>query len=100
VLVRRCEDDGSEAGVVIPESARKPSRRGVVVSVGPGRRRSDGSRCPLAVRAGDIILFGRYTDFDDGALLLIQEADVVGLVEDDGGMVGIVSDREADGKEG
>jgi chaperonin GroES len=55
---------------------------GVVVSVGPGKRRKDGSRRPLEVRVGQIILFGRYTDYDDGELLLIQEADVVGVVSD------------------
>jgi chaperonin GroES len=83
LLIRRIEDRWNETNVVIPESARVPSRYGVVVSVGPGWRSPDGSRRPLAVRAGDIVCYGRYTDYDDGELLLIQEADVVGVVSDD-----------------
>lgn len=82
VLIRRIADQPNQPGIVTPEIAGKPSRRGVVVSVGGGKRSHNGHRIPLAVRPGDIIYFGRYTDYDDGELLLIQEADIVGVVED------------------
>ena len=83
VLIRRIADSGNGSAIIaLPESARVPSRRGVVVSVGPGKRGADGSRRPLAVKPGNVIYFGRYTDYDDGELLLIQEADIVGVVEE------------------
>jgi chaperonin GroES len=86
LVVRRISDlcETGAYAVVIPDCARKPSKMGVVVSVGPGKRQRDGSRCALDVRVGQVILFGRYTDYDDGELLLIQEADVVGVVSDGG----------------
>jgi chaperonin GroES len=83
ILVRRLEDAPSSA-LFMPECAQKPSMRGEVVAVGPGKRHSDGFRCPLDVQPGDVIYFGRFTDFDDGELVLIQEADVVGIVTRNG----------------
>jgi co-chaperonin GroES (HSP10) len=56
-----------------------PSRRGLIVAVGPGKRNEYGQRKPLAVTAGQIITFGRYTDYDDGMHLIVQEADIVGV---------------------
>lgn len=67
--------------VLMPECAEKPSRRGVVVAVGPGKRDEYGKRQALAVKRGDIIYFGRYTDYDDGRYVFIQEADIVGVVD-------------------
>lgn len=81
VLVRRIPLDYSNApSIVIPDCAQTPSRRGVVVRVGPGKRDADGYRRGLDVRPGDVVYFGRYTDFDDGELLLVEEADIVGVV--------------------
>lgn len=81
VLVRRLEDWPNDRGKLVwPDCALAPSRRGVVVRVGPGKRDQDGYRRPLDVKPGDVIYFGRYTDFDDGQLLLIEEADIVGVV--------------------
>lgn len=86
VLVFRLLDWPNDKTSLIftPDSARTPSKRGVVVRVGPGKRDADGCRRPLDVKCGDVIYFGRYTDFDDGRLLLIQEADIVGVVHDEG----------------
>jgi chaperonin GroES len=84
LIVRRLSDESNQSShILVPEIAGKPSRRGVVVSTGPGKRHPDGHRIPLCVRPGDIVQFGRYTDFDDGDFLLIQEADVVGVVDAD-----------------
>lgn len=81
ILVRRIPLDYANApAIVVPQCAQLPSRRGVVVRVGWGKRDSDGYRRPLDVRPGDVIYFGRYTDFDDGDLLLITEQDIVGIV--------------------
>lgn len=81
VLVYRLRDWPNESGsIVMPECAQMPSRRGVVCRVGKGKRHADGSRQPLDVKPGDIVYFGRYTDHDDGRYLLIQEADIVGVV--------------------
>lgn len=76
VLVRRISEP--QASIIWLPS--KPSVLGVVVRSGPGKRLADGTRQPLDVKPGDIIQLGRYTDYDDGTLLLIREADVVGIV--------------------
>lgn len=50
------------------------------MAVGPGKRDEYGQRRALAVKRGDVIYFGRYTDYDDGRYVFIQEADIVGIV--------------------
>lgn len=80
ILVRRQDDPDNDPSLFMPQCAQKPSRKGVVVACGPGKRGLDGHRRPLCVKAGDVIYFGRYTDYDDGELLLITEQDVVGIV--------------------
>ena len=80
ILVRRVAGERNVSSLYVPECAEKISVRGIVVACGPGRRCADGFRRPLDVKPGDVIEFGRFTDFDDGELLLIQEADVVGIV--------------------
>ena len=79
VLIRRLPDLDVKSALFMPECVILLSKRGVVVAVGPGKRDKDGFRRPLAVRPNDIVYFGRYTDFDDGEYLLIQEADIVGV---------------------
>lgn len=82
VLVFRLADSLNEVkSLFMPECAEKPSRRGVVVKVGPGKRDEYGKRRPLAIKPGDTIYFGRYTDYDDGRFVFIQEADIVGVVD-------------------
>jgi len=80
VLVRRVDDEPSPSPLIIPEVAATASRLGLVVAAGPGKRDAGGFRRPLDVKPGDCVMFGRFTDFDDGELLLIQEADIVGIV--------------------
>src|SRR5215472_11693649 len=79
VLVRRIPTPApifNQNVIIPPEAAQTPSRYGKVIAVGPGKRRNDGSRLPLDVKPGDIVQFGRYTDYDDGSLLLILEDDI------------------------
>src|ERR1039457_7359466 len=79
VLVRRIQSP-EPAAIVVPDCAQQPSLIGEVVAVGPGKRREDGSRQPLDVKPGQLVAFGNFTDFDDNDLVLIQEADIRGIV--------------------
>jgi chaperonin GroES len=79
ILVERIDEDDTASIIIVPELAAVPSRKAVVVACGPGKRTGSGGRIPVDVRPGDIVVFGRFTDFDNGRLLLIQEADVVGV---------------------
>ena len=79
VLVRRIQSPEPSA-IVVPDCAQQPSLIGEVVAVGPGKRREDGSRQPLDVKPGQLVAFGNFTDFDDNDFVLIQEADVRGIV--------------------
>lgn len=80
VLVKRLDDEPPSSPVIVPEVAATLSKKGMVVAAGPGKRDSEGFRRPLDVKPGDFIMFGRYTDFDDGNLVIIQEADIVGIL--------------------
>ena len=80
ILVFRLPDGAPKSLIIEPETARKPSRYGTVMAVGPGKRDAQGYRRPLDVKPGDVIRFGRFTDFDDGYLLIIREPDVEGIV--------------------
>ena len=80
VLVRRMDETDSKTRLFMPEMAQMPSKKGVIVAVGPGKRQNDGFRRSLDVKVGDVVYFGRFTDYDDSELVLIQEADIVGVV--------------------
>jgi chaperonin GroES len=80
VLVRRMDEKDAKSALFMPEMAQMPSKKGVIVAVGPGKRQNDGFRRSLDVKVGDVVYFGRFTDYDDSELVLIQEADIVGVV--------------------
>ncbi len=80
VLVRRLPPPASEGLVVIPDAAVEKSTWGQVVAVGLGRRTESGGRIPPEVKAGDVVIFGPYTDFDRDDLVMIQEADIRAVV--------------------
>lgn len=85
VLVRREEAaQVSAGGLHLPESSKEKPQEGTVVSVGPGLLREDGSISPLDVKAGDKILFGKYSGSEiklDGEILLImREVDIFGII--------------------
>lgn len=75
LIVRMDEPAGSRLDI-----AGLPSKRGVVLAVGPGRRDADGYRRPLSVNPGNVVRFGRFTDYDDGTLVIVQEADITGII--------------------
>ena len=86
VLVRRIEGDQKTAGgIIIPDTAQEKPQEGEVVSVGPGVRNEDGKVTPLDVKAGDRILFGKWSGtevkIDGQELLIMKESDILGIVE-------------------
>ena len=86
VLVRRVEAESKSAGgIFIPDTAQEKPQEGEIVSVGSGTRGEDGVVTPLDVKAGDKILFGKWsgTEVKVGAedLLIMKESDVLGIVE-------------------
>ena len=85
VLVRRIEADQKTAGgIIIPDSAQEKPSEGEVVSVGEGARDDDGDRIPLDVKAGDRILFGKWSGteitLDGEELLIMKESDIMGVI--------------------
>jgi chaperonin GroES len=76
VLVRCIPEPPLSAIIIMPDIARPDSTLGVIVAAGPGKRLADGTRLPLDVKVGDLVRWGPYNDFEDGDLVLIQEADI------------------------
>ncbi len=86
VLVRRVEQDEKTAGgIIIPDTAKEKPQEGEVVSVGPGVRGDDGKIHELDVKAGDRILFGKWSGtevkLDGEDLIIMKESDILGVVE-------------------
>ena len=85
VLVRRIEaEEKTAGGIIIPESAKEKPSEGEIVAVGTGTRAEDGKVTPLDVKAGDRILFGKWSGTEvkvDGEdLLIMKESDVLGIL--------------------
>jgi chaperonin GroES len=85
VLVRRIEAEGKTAGgIIIPDSAKEKPQEGEIVSVGSGAKSEEGKVTPLDVKAGDRILFGKWSGTEikvDGEdLLIMKESDILGIV--------------------
>ncbi len=86
VLVRRIEEEEkTSGGIIIPDTAKEKPQEGEVISVGAGAIKDDGSVRPLDVKAGDRILFGKWSGTEvkvDGEdLLIMKESDVLGVIE-------------------
>jgi chaperonin GroES len=85
VLVRRVEAEAKTAGgIIIPDTAKEKPQEGEVVSVGSGAKAEDGKVTPLDVKAGDRILFGKWSGTEvkvDGEdLIIMKESDILGIV--------------------
>ncbi|HET9428362.1 MAG TPA: co-chaperone GroES [Allosphingosinicella sp.] len=85
VLVRRVDAaEKSAGGIIIPDTAQEKPQEGQVVSIGSGTRADDGSVMPLDVKAGDRILFGKYSGtevkLEGEDLIIMKEADILGVV--------------------
>ena len=86
VLVRRIEqEEKSAGGIIIPDTAKEKPMEGEVISVGPGSRGEDGKLHPLDVKAGDRILFGKWSGsevkIDGEELIIMKESDILGIIE-------------------
>ena len=86
VLVRRLEGEEKTAGgIIIPDTAKEKPQEGEVISVGSGSKAEDGTVTPLDVKAGDRILFGKWSGtevrLDGQDLLIMKESDILGIVE-------------------
>jgi chaperonin GroES len=88
IIVRRVEEGEQKiGGIIIPDTAKEKPQRGTVVAAGNGKVNDDGKRVPLDVKAGDQILFGKYTSGEvkiDGEEYLIMREDEVLAVIDGG----------------
>ena len=86
VLVRRVEQEEKTAGgIIIPDTAKEKPQEGEIIAAGPGARGEDGKLHPLDVKAGDRVLFGKWSGTEvkvDGEdLLIMKESDVMGIIE-------------------
>jgi chaperonin GroES len=85
VIVKRIqEEEKSAGGIIIPDTAKEKPQEGKVVAVGPGKQ-DDGKVIPLGVKAGDKILFGKYSGteikLDGEEHLIMREDDILGIIE-------------------
>src|SRR3954471_16327051 len=86
VVVRRIEaDEKTKGGIIIPDTAKEKPQEGEIVAAGPGARDESGKLVPLDLKAGDRILFGKWSGtevkIDGEDLLIMKESDVMGVVE-------------------
>ncbi|MAF95108.1 MAG: co-chaperone GroES [Rhodospirillaceae bacterium] len=85
VLVERVEQDEKTAGgIIIPDTAQEKPMEGKVIAVGSGARGEDGKITPLDVKAGDKVLFGKWSGtevtIDGKELIIMKESDIMGII--------------------
>jgi chaperonin GroES len=85
VVLRRLEgEEKTKGGIIIPDTAKEKPQEGEVVAVGPGARDEAGNLVPLDVKAGDRVLFGKWSGtevkIDGQELLIMKESDILGVV--------------------
>jgi len=86
VVVRRIEEETKTAGgIIIPDTAKEKPMQGEVIAVGPGARNEKGELVALDVKAGDTVLFGKWSGtevkLDGQELLIMKESDIMGIIE-------------------
>ena len=86
VVVRRlAQEEKTAGGIIIPDTAKEKPQEGEVVAVGPGARGDDGKLNPLDVKAGDRVLFGKWSGtevkLDGEELLIMKESDIMGIID-------------------
>src|SRR5579885_762758 len=85
-VVRRIEaDEKTAGGMIIPDTAKEKPSQGEVIAVGPGGRDESGKLIPIDIKAGDTVLFGKWSGtevkIDGEDLLIMKESDILGIVE-------------------
>jgi len=86
ILIKRIEEKETvKGGIIIPDSAKEKPQEGEVVAIGGGKKDKDGKVVPLDVKAGDRILFGKYSGteikIDNEEYLILKEEEVLGILE-------------------
>jgi len=86
VVVRRIDaEEKSKGGIIIPDTAKEKPQEGEIIAAGPGARDESGKVQPLDVKAGDRVLFGKWSGsevkIDGEDLLIMKESDIMGIVE-------------------
>ena len=87
VVVRRIEaEEKTKGGIIIPDTAKEKPQEGEVIAVGPGARDENGKVVPLDLKAGDRVLFGKWSGtevkIDGQELLIMKESDIMGVLTD------------------
>ncbi len=90
VVVRRVEaEEKTKGGIIIPDTAKEKPQEGEIIAVGPGGRDESGKLIPIDLKAGDRILFGKWSGTEikiqGEELLIMKESDVMGVVEKQAG---------------
>ena len=88
VLIRRVEsEEKSAGGIIIPDTAKEKPMEGEVVAAGPGARGDDGKLQPMELKAGDRVLFGKWSGTEvklgNEELIIMKESDVMGIIDHD-----------------
>ena len=86
VAVKRvAEETKTKGGIIIPDTAQEKPMEGEIIAVGPGARGDDGKVQPLEVKAGDRVLFGKWSGteikIDGEELMIMKESDIMGIIE-------------------
>jgi chaperonin GroES len=86
ILIKRVEEKETvKGGIIIPDTAKEKPQEGEVVAVGNGKKTEDGKLIPLDVKAGDRVLFGKYSGndikIDDQEYLILREDEILGVLE-------------------
>ncbi len=86
VVVKRVEEEAkTKGGIIIPDTAKEKPQEGEVVAVGPGARDEDGKRVAMDVKAGDRVLFGKWSGsevkIDGEDLIIMKESDILGVLD-------------------
>ena len=86
VVVKRIEaEQKSAGGIIIPDTVKEKPQQGEVIAVGPGARNEKGELVALDVKAGDVVLFGKWSGpevkIDGQDLLIMKESDILGVIE-------------------
>jgi chaperonin GroES len=86
VVIRRIEgEDKTKGGILIPDTVKEKPQEGEVIAVGPGARDESGKLIALEVKAGDRVLFGKWSGSEvkigDDDLLIMKESDILGVIE-------------------
>ena len=86
IVIRRIEgEEKTRGGIIIPDTAKEKPQEGEVIAAGPGARDESGKLVPLDLKAGDRVLFGKWSGtevkIDGEDLLIMKESDVMGVIE-------------------